>query len=162
MWLGNSPQLSMSIKCKTNHTRRHREGTCKKVQDTRAQGAHGSTTRARRHAVSAKTNRLANAQTRARYAQICEKYAHTGRVPGVLLSLSLGRSGHQRNATLDNGGRWPQQAHCCEQRKVLRRGHAGRKDGCARACNALGQPGVPPFSAASQTRHCLSAAAEKI
>jgi len=89
MGLGDSPPLSISNKCKTKPTRRHREGAHKQVQGTRAQGTRASTTRARRHAVSAKTNRLANAQTRARYAQAGEKYAHTGRAPDVSLSLSL-------------------------------------------------------------------------
>jgi len=141
MGLGNSPQLSMSTKCKTKHTCRHREGTRKQVQE----GARASTTRARRHAVSAKTNSPANAQMRSRYAQAGEKYAHTGRAPDVLLSLSLGISGRQRNATHNNGGKWPERVHCCEQRNVLRRVYASQKDGCARVCSALG-------SALSQAR----------
>jgi len=39
--------------------------------------------------------------------------------------------GHQRNATLANGGKQPLRSHCCERRNVFRRGYAGRKDGCA-------------------------------
>jgi len=52
MGLANSPQLSVSTQCKTKHTRRHREGTRKQVQGTRAKGARASTARARRHATS--------------------------------------------------------------------------------------------------------------
>jgi len=43
---GNSPQLSMTTKCKTKHTRRHRKSTRKKVQGTRAQRARANITHA--------------------------------------------------------------------------------------------------------------------
>ena len=69
MGLGNSPQLSMSTKCKTKHTRRHREGTRKQVQGLRAGETRASTTRSRRHALSANRSSLANSQTKAKYAQ---------------------------------------------------------------------------------------------
>jgi hypothetical protein len=35
---------------------------------------------------------------------------HPGKAPDVLLSLSLGITSHQRNATHDNGGPWPRRA----------------------------------------------------
>jgi len=64
---------------------------------------------------------------RTRYAgvHVGAKHAHTsmtqckhpGKAPEVSLSQSLGINGHQRNVTLDKGGKWPQRAHCCEQRK---------------------------------------------
>jgi len=40
---------------------------------------------------------------------------HLGKTPDVSLSLSLGITCHQRDTTRDNGGKWPYQAHCCEQ-----------------------------------------------
>ena len=82
----------------------------------RTKGPCKHTTRTRRHGLSAKTNMLTNAQTRSSYAQAwCKARAHKkdmqckhpGKALDVSLSLSLGITGHQKNATLDNGGKWP-------------------------------------------------------
>ena len=59
--------------------RRHSKGTRKQMQDIRAQGASASSTRSRRHAVSANTSRLANTQTKARYTHAGAENAQTGR-----------------------------------------------------------------------------------
>jgi len=61
----------------TKCTSRHGEGTRKQVQGICAQEARASTTRSGRHAVSANTSRLANTQTKARYAQAGAEYAQT-------------------------------------------------------------------------------------
>jgi len=75
MGLGNSPQLNYVDRVQTKHTRRRREGTRKQVQGIRAEGARASTTRSRRHSVSAFTSRLVSTQTKARYAQAGAEYA---------------------------------------------------------------------------------------
>jgi len=103
MGLGNSPQLSMSTKCLTKHTRRHREGTRKQVHSSRAQGARASITRARRHAVSA--NKQAGKHTNEGKVRAgrCRVLAHRkdmqckypGKALDVSLALFLGITGHQ-------------------------------------------------------------------
>ena len=60
--------------------------------------------------------------------------------------------GHQRNATLTNGGKTALTSHCCDLRNVLRRDDAGLKDGCAHVssvlCSAVSQvrPHFPRFA----------------
>jgi len=86
------------------HTRRHSKGMRKQMQDTLAQGARASTTRSRRHAVSANTN----TQTKARYAQAGAENAQTGRTCSASTRA-------RRNATHENGGGWPDGAQIGQQ-----------------------------------------------
>jgi len=70
------------------------------MQDIRVQWASASTTRSRRHAVSVNTSRLANTQTKARYAHTGAENAQTGRTCSASTRA-------KRNATTENGGGWP-------------------------------------------------------
>ena len=88
--------------------RKHSKGMRKQMQDIRAQGARASTTRSRRHAVSANTSRLANTQTKARYAQAGAENAQTGRTCSASTRA-------RRNATHENGGGWPDGAQIGQQ-----------------------------------------------
>jgi len=106
MGLGNSLRLSLSTKCRQSTRAGTGKARAKKCRAFAHKGPVQSTTRSRRHTVSSNTSRLANTQTKARYAQTCRC-----RVADVSLSLYLGIIGQQRNATHDNAER----AHCGHQ-----------------------------------------------
>ena len=67
----------MSTQSNTQHTCWRKQGKNNQEQNASMHGLHKHNTRARMHGVSTKTNRLANAETTARYAQAGAKHAHT-------------------------------------------------------------------------------------
>jgi len=91
---GNSPSVSMSMKCRTKHTRRHRESMRKKVQGTRARRARASLElqQERRLWYICMTNSTARQAKQGEGRAACSQRTCSGstrRVPGVSLPLSL-------------------------------------------------------------------------